>query len=253
MKKVEHIFWDWNGTLLNDAWLCCDVMNRMLLARKMPEMSMERYAEIFDFPIVNYYERIGFDFEKETFEKLGLEFIDGYELRRAEAYLYEDVRPALERVAGLGLGQSILSAYKHDTLVRLVKEHQLDRYFHNLHGHHHIYPVGKAPQGREALEKLGVDPARTVLIGDTVHDAEVAEELGMQCVIIPGGNQPESKLRALGLPVVKSRLAALDLVLDWNLPTAGGNPDSPRGGVRFSGSPGPPAEPRSGESSRGVR
>jgi phosphoglycolate phosphatase len=212
MKKITHIFWDWNGTLLNDAWLCCDVMNRMLMAREMPVMSMARYQEIFDFPIVNYYERIGFDFGKESFEKLGLEFIDGYEIRRGEAALYDDVRESLDRVEARGLGQSILSAYKHDTLVRLVQEHALTDYFHDLHGHHHIYPTGKAPQGKLALEALGVDPAETVLIGDTVHDSDVAEELGMQCVIIPGGNQPEAVLRACGRPCAGSRREALDML-----------------------------------------
>lgn len=212
MKKLSHIFWDWNGTLLNDAWLCCDVMNRMLAARGMPVMTMTRYQEIFDFPIVHYYERIGFDFSKESFEELGLEFIDGYEMRRGEAALYEDVVACLTQVQTLGVGQSILSAYKHDTLVRLVQEHGLSGYFHDLHGHHHIYPVGKAPQGKAALEALGVDPAETVLIGDTVHDAEVAEELGMQCVIIPGGNQPEARLRATGCPCAGSRREALEML-----------------------------------------
>ncbi|MDF3129752.1 HAD family hydrolase [Kiritimatiellaeota bacterium B1221] len=212
MKNIDHIFWDWNGTLLNDAWLCCDVMNGILREREMPEMSMERYAEIFDFPIIEYYKRIGFDFEKESFKKLGLAFIDAYEQRRAEASLFEDVLVALDQVKALGLGQSILSAYKHDTLVRLVDEHGLNDYFHDLHGHHHIYPADKAPQGKLALENLGVDPSRTVLIGDTVHDAEVAEELGMQCIIIPGGNHPESKLRGLGHPVVTSRMEALGLL-----------------------------------------
>ncbi|MDA3873941.1 MAG: HAD family hydrolase [Kiritimatiellae bacterium] len=213
-STIQHIFWDWNGTLLDDAWLCREVMNRMLEARRMEPMSAERYQEIFDFPILSYYERIGFDFEQESFEKLGLEFIDGYELRRAEASLYDDVWEVLTSVRENGLEQSILSAYKHDTLVTLVNEHGLDAFFHNLHGHHDIYPVGKAPQGRVALEELGIDPGSTVLIGDTVHDAEVAEELGMQCALIPGGNQPEAKLRALGLPTFSSRREALAFFVD---------------------------------------
>lgn len=210
---IRHIFWDWNGTLLDDAWLCRDVMNGMLRQREMQELSAERYQEIFDFPIVHYYERIGFDFEKETFEALGREFIDGYEARREEASLYPDVREALERVQEQGLGQSILSAYQHDTLVSLVNRHGLDDYFHTLHGHQHIYPVGKVPQGKDALEELQLDPAEAVLIGDTAHDKDVAEELGMQCIIIPGGNQPESVLRGLGVASAASRLEALVVLL----------------------------------------
>lgn len=213
---LKHIFWDWNGTLLDDSWLCRDVMNVMLRKRSMPEMSAERYMEIFDFPIVRYYERIGFDFEKERFETLGMEFIEAYELRRAEASLYSDVLECLEKVQSLNLGQSILSAYKHDTLVTLVNEHGLNDFFHTLHGHHHIYPVGKAPHGKKALEEHGLDPSETVLIGDTAHDAEVAAELGMQCVIIPGGNQDEALLRGLGVPCVSSRTEALQFLLPDN-------------------------------------
>ena len=213
MKPVKYIFWDWNGTLLDDAWLCRDVMNGMLRKRKMPELSRERYQEIFDFPIIRYYERIGFDFEQESFEVLGKEFIEGYERRRREALLYSDVVSSLDQVKKRRIGQSILSAYKHDTLVTLVEEQKLDSYFNTLHGHHHIYPVGKAPQGKEALEELHLDPAETVLIGDTAHDADVAKELGMQCVLIPGGNQPVEMLKAIGVPCVSSREEALGVLL----------------------------------------
>ena len=68
MKDIQNIIWDWNGTLLDDAWLCRDVMNGMLRLRDMDFLSAERYREIFDFPIVRYYERIGFDLERESFE-----------------------------------------------------------------------------------------------------------------------------------------------------------------------------------------
>lgn len=209
MKEVRHIFWDWNGTLLDDAWLCRDVMNGMLRARGMEPLTPERYREIFDFPVSRYYERIGFDLESETFEVLGHEFISGYEARRHEARLYADAIEALTATEKGGRGQSILSAYHHDTLVTLVRDHGLDDFFHDLHGHEDIYAVGKTPQGRRALEALGIAPQETVLIGDTVHDAEVAEELGMHCILVPGGNQPEEKLRAVGVPVYDSRMAAL--------------------------------------------
>jgi len=214
MSAIEHVFWDWNGTLLDDAWLCRDVMNTMLRARAMPEMSAERYMEIFDFPVQRYYERIGFDFARETFAELGMEFIRGYEARRHEADLYGDASESLAELARISIPQSILSAYQHDTLLRLVEEKGLLSFFHDLHGHDDHYAAGKVPQGRRALEKLGIDPARTILIGDTAHDADVAAELGMQCCIIPGGNQPVARLRATGCPLLHSRREAVERLRD---------------------------------------
>ena len=36
LKKYTNIIWDWNGTLLDDAWLCVDVMNGMLKEHGLP-------------------------------------------------------------------------------------------------------------------------------------------------------------------------------------------------------------------------
>ena len=30
----KHAIWDWNGTLLNDTWLCVEVLNGLLAIRK---------------------------------------------------------------------------------------------------------------------------------------------------------------------------------------------------------------------------
>ncbi len=204
-----HIFWDWNGTLLDDAWLCLDVMNQMLRTRGMPLLSTERYQAAFDFPVKRYYENIGFDFSRESFETLGLEFIHAYEKRRNEAALFPDVLPALGRLQHRGIGQGVLSAYPHDHLVSLVAHHRLDPFFAHLHGHDDPFAHGKIPQGRRALEHLGLPPGRCVLIGDTAHDADVARELGMRCLLLDGGNQPRSRLEATGCPLLPSRLDAL--------------------------------------------
>ena len=76
--QYQHIIWDWNGTLLNDGWLFVDVMNSILLNRKMKTITLEKYRQIFGFPVKEYYINLGFDLEKEPFEICGLEFINEY-------------------------------------------------------------------------------------------------------------------------------------------------------------------------------
>ncbi|NCY21717.1 HAD family hydrolase, partial [bacterium] len=36
LKKYRHLIWDWNGTLLDDAWLCREIMNGQLRRRGLP-------------------------------------------------------------------------------------------------------------------------------------------------------------------------------------------------------------------------
>ena len=77
-SQYKHIIWDWNGTLLNDGWLFVDIMNSILRQRKMDTITLEKYRNIFGFPIKDYYIKLGFDLEKESFEESGMEFIKEY-------------------------------------------------------------------------------------------------------------------------------------------------------------------------------
>ena len=39
LQKYRHVIWDWNGTLLDDAWLCVEIINEMLRAH--PDLTIE--------------------------------------------------------------------------------------------------------------------------------------------------------------------------------------------------------------------
>ena len=43
-----------------------------------------------------------------------------------------------------------------------------------------------------------------LLVGDTLHDAEVAQVLGTDCILIADGHQSKERLAQSGLPVVDS-------------------------------------------------
>ena len=66
IKTKKSIIWDWNGTLLNDAELALFSINVMLKKRLLPTLSLPEYKQVFNFPVKDYYLRIGFDFEKES-------------------------------------------------------------------------------------------------------------------------------------------------------------------------------------------
>ena len=85
MNKKVAIFWDWNGTLVNDSFLFVDIMNSFLKEHSLPLISINDYRKFFEFPIKNYYLNLGFNFKKESFSSLGRRFIDEYKKRQFEA------------------------------------------------------------------------------------------------------------------------------------------------------------------------
>jgi phosphoglycolate phosphatase len=206
----EVILWDWNGTLLNDAEFGRGIINDMLRARGLPTKSRDEYARLFDFPVIRFYERVGFDFEKEPFEVTSQEFIDNYYKDVKGCGLQSGSREVLAQLQARGARQLVLSASRQDHLEMQVKHYQLDEFFDDLLGIDSVHAPGKSGRGIEWIKSSGLDPTRVLLIGDTVHDAEVAAEMGIDCWLVYGGHNPEDRLRATGRPCFHDMAAVMN-------------------------------------------
>jgi phosphoglycolate phosphatase len=207
---IRHVVWDWNGTLLDDAWLCVEIMNGCLEKRGLPTVTMEHYANLFRFPVRDYYADLGFDFERETFEDLGKEFIEKYEIRRLECVLQPGAAEVVAALHARGIGQSVLSAYRHESLIEFVAHFGLDRYIADVTGADDVYAYGKVEKGRAWVRSLACGSERAVLAGDTSHDVDTARAMGIGCVLFPGGHETPERLSVHGVPVLSARRELLE-------------------------------------------
>lgn len=208
-EEIRHLVWDWNGTLLDDLDLSISIINELLAEHQLPTVDKAQYLEVFDFPVIDYYRRLGFDFDRVSFEVVGAEFIRRYELRRTEAPLHQSVQSTLQTLFDRGFSQSILSAYRQDSLESFLAHFGIRDYFDDIIGSDNVYAHGKIEQGRAWMRERGADPETTLLIGDTRHDLEVANAMNCRCLLIANGHHPRHRLTSLGVPVVNTLPEAL--------------------------------------------
>lgn len=211
MLGVDTIIWDWNGTLLNDLDICVDAINILLKERSLPLLSKEKYLEIFDFPVIDYYKRIGFDFNNEPFDIPAKQYIDHYVSKLGECSLQENVTEVLSFFRNKGYTQLVLSAAEHQKLVDSISLFGILEYFDAISGLDNDFAASKTELGIEMLRSRGISPTRVCLIGDTTHDFEVALALGCKCVLIPDGHQNKKRLSETGAVVVESLCNLIDL------------------------------------------
>ena len=212
--RPELILWDWNGTLLDDVELCENALNRLLQRYGYPQRyDHEQYRAIFGFPVEDYYVRAGFDFTRHSFAELAESYMEDYIPASAACPLMAGAVDALEAFKNAGLRQVILSASPVTTLTRQVEERGVTPYFDRLLGLGDIYAKSKVEVGLAYLQEAGFDPAKAVMIGDSVHDFEVAQALGAGCVLQSSGHQPPETLRRTGAPVVAGLREAAELIL----------------------------------------
>ncbi len=206
LSEKEHIIWDWNGTLLNDVDHAVETMNHLLKDHALPSLDRGRYQQIFEFPVRRYYEALGFDFEKESFENLCHRFVDRFMAGFHSLPLISGIEMVLRKLHKAGLKQSVLSATDQPNLESMVAHFNLQDVFMYVFGINDKMASSKIDRGHELLRVSQMDPRKTIIVGDTLHDLEVANELGIDAVLVGHGHQCPIKLGQFHHNVILERL-----------------------------------------------
>ena len=207
VSPIRQVLWDWNGTLLDDLTYAIGVRNRTFPAFGLPRIgSVDEYHRQFTFPVRRYYERAGVT--DETFVAVAHAWMAEY-VRGFEAVpLHGDAVETLARFAAAGVRQAVLSATRRDMLESQIARFPIRAYFTDVLGLSDIYARSKEAVGLDYLARCGVPAASTLMIGDTLHDAEVARAMGTGCVLVARGHQSRETLLTAGVPVMDTLVEA---------------------------------------------
>jgi len=203
INNYKTIIWDWNGTLLNDVWLCVEIVNKLLKKHNQIQLDEDAYKAVFGFPIVDYYRKIGIDLKKESFEALTEKFISNYEAKVKQCLLHEKVIHILNEFRHTKSNQFILTAGHKESVSRLLQHHNISNYFTEVEGLDNHRAESKLDRGRMLIQKYQINKDETVLIGDTIHDFEVANEIGVDCILIANGHQSKQRLKNIKLKPIE--------------------------------------------------
>jgi len=208
----DYCVWDFNGTILDDVDAGIRSVNHLLRERDLPQIpSREAYRAVFGFPIRSYYERLGFDFEKEPYEVVAPLWVEQYLLHVKAARIFEDVKETVAFFHAHGVRQVVLSATERSMLCGQLEDLGLIGCFEEVLGLDNIHAASKLSLAKEWRDRH--PEARVLFLGDTDHDVETADAMGAQCVLITRGHQSAEKLERLGVPVfadLKTMCSAID-------------------------------------------
>ena len=201
--KYTHIIWDFNGTVLDDLDICIESVNTLLRARGIKELeSREAYRSVFGFPIIKYYEKIGFDFSKESFSTVAVEWVDQYMSRVPNAKTNVGVTEMLEAIRKNGAKNILISATELNMLKKQLSMLGISHLFDEVYGLDNIHAQHKVELAKEW--RRANPSAKAVFVGDTDHDFESATAIGVECVLFADGHQSKEALSSFGCPMIES-------------------------------------------------
>lgn len=199
---IDNIFFDFNGTILDDLELTYELLLESLEKYNLPFVSLEQYRNLFCFPVKKYYENVGFDFNKINFNELATDFINQYSIRQEkETRLFENCKEILEKLKNKRFHLYILTATEYNLLVKQLNHLGIYNYFDGLIAANNNLAMGKIDYGKLYIKEHNIDLSKSIMIGDTVHDYEVSKEIGMECLLFTKGHNTKENLSKIGKTV----------------------------------------------------
>lgn len=211
MSSIKNVFFDFNGTIIDDVDLCLELLNKILMGQNKPLVDIDRYKDIFTFPIKKYYEAAGVDFNIESFESLSIKFITEYQPRSMSCGLYHSVIPTLEYLKDKA-NLYILSASERNNLLEQCDSYGITKYFKAILGIDNVHAASKVGIAIDYIKNNNIDPSTTIFIGDTVHDYEVAQAIGVKAYLVCCGHQSKKVLQTVDATIVDDIGALVDLI-----------------------------------------
>ena len=198
---MKYVIFDFNGTIVDDVDVCLDSLNRLVdkyLNRK--HVSKEEYREVFSFPVIEYYQKVGFNFDKLDWFKIAREFHDYYSAYINETKLFPGVIDLLEYTKSKGYKNIILSASRIDMLKNHLNLLGVTKYFDEILGIDDIYANSKIHIARNFIADKNKKDC--IYLGDSEHDFETAKEMDIDCVLVASGHVNKERLSNCGCKVI---------------------------------------------------
>lgn len=204
--------------MLDDASAGVDTINRMSAARGLTQITLDDYRRLFRFPVHNFYTALGYDLDNEDWDRLADEYHAIYSEATARAALREGALTLVNNLHTNCFPQAVLSACEQSLLQAMLQRFDLTGFFNPVIGADNMDGASKESLAVRLQQQLTHKPEQILMIGDTDHDAHVAQLMGWQCVLLADGYQATELLLATNAPVCNSYTDLITrLQADWDI------------------------------------
>lgn len=188
-KQFDLIVWDWDGTIANSTAMITDALIKAAHTVGLPSITAKAATNIIGLGLKESIYTLFGDIPAETAQALARQYSLNYYEGEATIPLFDG---ALETIATLSKrGHKLAVATgKGRRGLNLALEHSgLGQYFQATRTVDECFSKPHPQMLDELMDRLVVLPERTLMIGDTSYDLQMAVNAGVQSIGVTYGAQ----------------------------------------------------------------
>ena len=189
-RRFDLIAFDWDGTLFDSTGLIVRCIQAACRDLGMPEPSDVQAAYVIGLGLMDALRHAVPDLPVERYPELGRRYRHHYMARQHEIVLFDGTREMLAALKARNHWLAVATGKSRPGLNEALDAAQLRSVFDSTRT---ADETASKPHPRMLLElmgELGADAGRTLMIGDTTHDLQLAVNAGVACVGVSYGAHP---------------------------------------------------------------
>ncbi|MBI3936991.1 MAG: HAD-IA family hydrolase [Betaproteobacteria bacterium] len=193
-KRFDLLVFDWDGTLMDSAGAIVASLQAACRDLGLPVPSEECARHIIGLGLNDALAHVLPHLEPAHYGTVVERYRHHFTLRDGDIPLFPGAAETVRTLHAEGFLLGVATGKSRHGLERVLVATGLKDYFHATRCADEGFSKPHPGMLLELIEMLGVDPGRTLMIGDTTHDMEMAQSARVPCLGAAYGAHPREQL-----------------------------------------------------------
>ena len=204
-RRFDLIVFDWDGTLFDSTGLIVRCIQSACRDIGAEVPSDEAAAYVIGLGLNDALKHAVPGLDPSRYPELGQRYRQHYFARQHELVLFDGVLPMLQALKARNHWLAVATGKSRRGLDEALAQSDLGSLFDSTRTADETASKPHPMMLEQLMRELGVDPHRTVMVGDTTHDLQLAANAGAAAVGVSyGAHEPEAFERFSPLFVARS-------------------------------------------------
>lgn len=193
-KAFDLIVWDWDGTLANSTGMIVNAIVKAAEQVGLPTLDPQAASNIIGLGLKESIYALYGDIPTEKAQALAAQYSTNYYAGESEIPLFDSAKETIIELNRRGYKLAVATGKGRRGLNLALQHCGLTNYFHATRTVDECFSKPHPQMLDELMDLLVATPERTLMIGDTSYDLQMAQNAGVASVAVSFGAQTQDKL-----------------------------------------------------------
>ncbi len=213
-RRFDLIAFDWDGTLMDSTATITTAIQNACRDLGLPVPTREQASYVIGLGLDDALRRVAPELSPADYPRLAAQYRVHYFAQDGELTLFDGALDLLHDLKARGYTLAVATGKSRVGLNRAMDRPELRGLFDLTRTAEETFSKPHPAMLQQLMAETGSEPARTVMVGDTTHDLQMARNADCTAIGVSYGAHPAAELLALQPLAVAGSVPELRAVFD---------------------------------------